>query len=207
MPTADSGERNGGDAEIGGDVVLRNPPYDVGMLFEQLLVALPRRVLDAREKKQLVGAEPLDEFLFIYPSQRRRALDQVVKIIPLHDRHLRGFDTLQRKEARQPFVQAVERRDEIAFEEELKGNVFPVVAEKQPQTAFANQVEFVGHLALFEQKRFGGHGQSLGQGVYPFQNGAFVGRKRLVGRAEPIGQRLLCHDYFRYSVGLRPRFC
>lgn len=46
MSVSDSGQRDRRNAEIGGDVVLRNPPDNVGMFFQQFFVTLLWRILD-----------------------------------------------------------------------------------------------------------------------------------------------------------------
>lgn len=194
---ADAGERNGRDAEVGGDVVLRNAAHDVGMLRQQLLVALPGRVPDARKKEQLTGPEAFDEFLLIGQPQRRHAVDKRPELVPSDDRQLRRFEALQRKKARPPGVQAVERSDEIALEEELERNLFPVVAEKQPQAALADQIEPVGHPALLQQHRLGRHGEPFGRSPDPFRE---VARADCVGR---IGRKTGDRDHLRQSVGIR----
>lgn len=54
------------------------------------------------------------------------------------------------------FVQAVERRNEVAFKKELESNLFPFVAKEKTQASFFDVIQRVCQLSLFQQKRFGG---------------------------------------------------
>nr|GFD34536.1 hypothetical protein [Tanacetum cinerariifolium] len=59
FPAANAAERNGRNAEKGGDVVLRHPPNEFGMLRQQGAVPTRRAVFDAGNKQVLVVEQPL----------------------------------------------------------------------------------------------------------------------------------------------------
>ena len=60
---ADAAEGNGGDAKVGGDVVLGDSAQEVGARAQQLLVALAGCQADAAEEELLVCAETAHELL------------------------------------------------------------------------------------------------------------------------------------------------
>lgn len=88
-PVPDAGQRNGRDAQVGGDVVLRYPLHDVGMLGEQLFVPLLRRILDAGQKQLLVRMEAVGQLLFVGFSQGSYLLDEPIEGIALDGGHFR----------------------------------------------------------------------------------------------------------------------
>lgn len=159
MPVPYSGQGNGGDAEVGCNIMLRNASYNVGVFSQQLFIPLLRCVLYAGKEQLLIHMKTLDKFLLIHVPQGRLLLDKPIKIVRSDYRQLRGFNTFQGEQTRLPLVQAIERGHKIALEEKLESDVFPVIVEKESQTPLVNQIQSVGHFPLLQQDVLGRDGK------------------------------------------------
>ena len=85
---------------------------------------------------------------FIRLSPQWVVFDNGVKIIPFYRSDFGRLNALQVEKARRALIQAIKRSDKIPSKKELKSNVFPIVIEKQPQTTFTDQIEFIRNFAL-----------------------------------------------------------
>ena len=59
----DTAQRNGRNAQVGSNVMLRNPLQDLGVMFQQFTVACFGVVFDAGEEKFLIKKQPLKKHL------------------------------------------------------------------------------------------------------------------------------------------------
>lgn len=123
----------------------------LGLLPEQFIVSLLRRVLDSRKEQLLVGRETVNQLVLIELAQGCVLLYLSVEILTLDDREFRRFDALEIEKARRVLVHTVEGSHKVALEEELKRDVLSLVIEEQAQTTFANQINLSRNPSAFQQ--------------------------------------------------------
>ena len=116
-------KRHRSDSEPGGDVMLRHPPDNFRTGPQQFLVALLRRVPDARQEELLITVEAVNQFLLISTSEPWTLPDEPVEVIPAHGQELGRLDALQREQTGLAPVHAVERGHKVPFEKKLESAV------------------------------------------------------------------------------------
>lgn len=132
---------NGGDAQVGSDVMLRNPLYELRLFLQQVEIALPGRVFYKRKKMLHIlerafkhsidkqGPHQADIlYFFQYPVE-------VFFVYPPYSARLDGFDG---DGAWHPLPEAFHGSYRIAFEEKLECNVFPVIVKPDADTTLFN---------------------------------------------------------------------
>lgn len=145
--------------QVGGDIVLGNPLYDVGSFLMQVLIALFWRIPDGRDEfihiMHLPGGGHLeqhpDEIGFM--AEFIQQLQDVFFFQQVNDGGLYSFD---RQRAGDVVDKAVERTKALVFKKELYGFFSIALAEKHPYAPLLDEDVVLGTFTFFQQDRFRG---------------------------------------------------
>lgn len=115
--------------------MLGNPLYDGGVFFQQFFIPLLGGVLYAGKEEPLIDMEAFDDFSS-YICRNTGFCPRFLKNLPASLPTVQPALCSPRKKARCPFIQAVERCDEIPLEKELESDVLPFVVENRRRQPF-----------------------------------------------------------------------
>jgi len=143
---ADPAEGNRRDAQVGRDVVLRNPLQYIRALFQQFLIALLRTVFNTGEEELLIKDQPLYHMGFNLFFYGRGLVQDRFKIFPGNLVYDTGLNAFQVEEAGLMGAETFDRGNAFAFKKELEGDVFAVVVEPDPEATFFDEISSFGNL-------------------------------------------------------------
>lgn len=154
---SDSAQGNGSDAQVGGNVVLRNALYDFGMVFQEVFVPFPGIVFDLRKKEVGVMAHALEKDV-LKPIFQIGVVDkQSIEVGFANDDDGGGLYAFDVELAGFPAGKTFQRGDGLPFHEKLKCHILSIVVEPNAQAAFFDKVQLFSDGSFFQQQGFGCH--------------------------------------------------